>query len=288
MGTDSQDDAPPLKKRRTGNAEAASHVSTKKTEIESLKDQYTNNCRYLTDLRGKREIASNLSKIEEFVANPNRYSAKCGFEIKYVSNSGDEITLLPPQTGIIASRQQELLDALSTRIDEFKKAFVDNGRDLVLTDTIEKTEATVKEVREKLEFKGIDPSDLYSESSNNGQYELTANLPGWPPSSSLFAPSTSPSKAEVDGQFVFVKSPNRQPERKPSRKTCGYSKKRLINPLINSLKQTSEDGQSKNKLPPSLLADLTKKGKQPEIDTDPTIFPAHTDTTQPLPQAGCS
>ena len=296
MGADSQDEAPPLKKRRTGNAEAASHVSTKKTEIESLEDQHIKHCNRLADLQGKQEITFRLTEIQKFMNNPGSFDAStCGFEIKYVSSSGKVETLIPPEIGMSEDRKKLLISTLSSRIGKIKESFVDNGQDQVLGKAIEdeknQAEYTARELREK----APNSKALHYKSPNSGQYEITADLSDWPPSSSFapsaspsaspsMPPSTSPSKAEVDGHFVFeVKSPNRQSERNHHERPAAIPRT-TYKPVDQQPETTREDGQSKHKFPPSLLADLTKARQQRDIDTDPTIIPAHTDTTQPLPR----
>lgn len=273
VGADFQDSAPPLKKRRTGNAEATAHVSTKKTEIESLEDQYMKQCDRLAELQGKQEITFRLREIQQFMVNPGRFDAsECGFEIKYVSSSGRIETLIPPEQGMSEDRKKLLINMLSSRIGEIKESFVDNGRDTALDRAIEDEKINVAYTAHALNEQAPYSNALHYESPNSSQYEITANLSNWPP---------SPSEGKENGHFLFeVKSPNGQSDK--SHRKIPMEAKPGATPVLTTQpeEKTNEGNQGKRKLPP-VLADLPNRRKQ--LDEDWPATAAHADTVRPLP-----
>ncbi len=138
-GAGSQDDAPPLKSRHIGSTEPASNVSSKRAEINSLEEQYKDHCKLKAKLEERKEVSQQLETIRKFMAAPKNFDRDCGFVITFVSSSGKEISILPPDEKLGEKRLGKLLGKLELLVGkpgeaeesgELEKAFGKDGKKL--------------------------------------------------------------------------------------------------------------------------------------------------------------
>ncbi len=235
-GAGPQDDAPPLKNRHIGNTEPASHVSPKKAEISSLEKQYKGHCTRKAKLEERKEVSQQLETIRKFMAAPKDFDKDCGFAITFVSRSGKEISVLPPDEKLDEKRLGKLLGKLELLVGkpgeteesgELEKAFGKGGK---------KLDESLEEIQEEInttytELKELAPNSeaLKYTPEKIRKYELTAALPDWRPSDDLEA-----------GSFV-IKFDSQGSNPKPSQpETRATTPRTILKPDSSEEELTSE------------------------------------------------
>lgn len=158
-----------------------SNVNPEAAKIENLEKQYISHCVRKATLEEKKEVIQNLKTIRELMKSPENTGKDCGFVITFVSKSGKEVSVLPPDEKLDPERLNKLLEKLETQLDEVEESFVKNDHDQKLDETIEIEHEQIDDTYNELKQLAPQSTILNYKPRKARQYALNADLASWPP-----------------------------------------------------------------------------------------------------------